>query len=190
MLNGCPRTRASSCETSHGDRSRKAAGPRRTRPGLLLCCFRLCGYRVLQSFVTHMASVKQRALPQAVPAIRASISDFLDGLGVASTRSADIQLAVSEAVGNVVRHAYPHERGQIRCDAVASEGTIVISVCDWGEPFDGSTRDPGMGLGMPIMHALADHVALLTTTDGKVIELTFRQLGRQFAEVPLESIPR
>jgi anti-sigma regulatory factor (Ser/Thr protein kinase) len=121
-----------------------------------------------------MASVNQRALPEAVPAIRASISDFLDGLGVPSTRSADIQLAVSEAAGNVVRHAYPNGTGNVRCDAVANDGTIVISVSDWGDPFDGATPDPGMGLGMPIMDALADHVAVRTTTVGKIVELTFR----------------
>jgi anti-sigma regulatory factor (Ser/Thr protein kinase) len=121
-----------------------------------------------------MASVNQRALPEAVPAIRASISDFLDGLGVPSTRSADIQLAVSEAAGNVVRHAYPNGTGNVRCDAVANDGTIVISVSDWGDPFDAATPDPGMGLGMFIMHALADDVTLHATTGAKTVELTFR----------------
>ena len=121
-----------------------------------------------------MASVNQRALPEAVPAIRASISDFLDGLGVPSTRSADIQLAVSEAAGNVVRHAYPNGTGNVRCGAAANNGTIVIRVSDWGDPFDRATPDPGMGLGIPIMHALADHVALRTMTGGKIVELTFR----------------
>jgi anti-sigma regulatory factor (Ser/Thr protein kinase) len=121
-----------------------------------------------------MASVNQRALPEAVPAIRASISNFLDGLGVPSTRSADILLVVSEAVGNVVRHAYPNGAGQVRCDAEASNGAIVISVHDWGDPFAGATQDPGMGLGMPIMYALADDVALRATEDGKIVELSFR----------------
>lgn len=88
-------------------------------------------------------------------------------------RSADIQLAVSEAAGNVVRHAYPNGAGQIRCEAKASNGTIVISVSDWGDPFECATRDPGMGLGMFIMHTLSDHVALRATTEGKIVELTF-----------------
>ena len=124
-----------------------------------------------------MASVNQRALPTAVPAIRAALSNFLDGLEVLPAQSADIQLAVTEAAANVVRHAYPDEAGQIRCDAVADNGTIIITVSDWGCPFTMPTTDPGLGLGVLIMHSLADQVTLRHVDGAKRVELTFTPGG-------------
>ncbi len=120
-----------------------------------------------------MASVNQRALPTAVPAIRAALSNFLDGVEVLPAQLADIQLAVTEAVANVVRHAYPDEPGQIRCDAVADNGAIIITVSDWGRPFTAPTADPGLGLGVLIMHSLADQVTLRHVGGAKRVELTF-----------------
>jgi serine/threonine-protein kinase RsbW len=120
-----------------------------------------------------MASVNQRALPTAVPAIRAALSNFLDGVDVLPAQLADIQLAVTEAVANVVRHAYPDEPGQIRCDAVADNGTITITVSDWGCPFTAPTTDPGLGLGMLIMHSLAAQVTVRQVDGAKRVELTF-----------------
>jgi anti-sigma regulatory factor (Ser/Thr protein kinase) len=121
-----------------------------------------------------MASVNQRALPDAVPAIRAAISDFLDGLGVPESQSADIKLAVSEAATNVVRHAYPGPPvGDIRCDGSAVDGTIVVSVCDWGRPFSAPTPDPGLGMGNPVMETLAAGVVRSHIDGMKQVELTF-----------------
>jgi len=127
----------------------------------------------VKSLVNQMASVNQRALPTAVPEIRAALSNFLDGVDVLPAQSADIQLAVTEAVVNVVRHAYPDEPGQIRCDAVADNGTIMITVSDWGCPFTTPATDPGLGLGVPIMHSLADQVTLRQLDGAKHLELTF-----------------
>lgn len=120
-----------------------------------------------------MASVNYRALPAAVPAIRAALSDFLDGLGVSPSQSADIQLAVTEASSNVVRHAYPHTYGDISCDAHAADGTLTVNVYDWGFPFTSQSPDPGLGVGTPLMNTLADHVTRTHHNGTKQVELTF-----------------
>jgi serine/threonine-protein kinase RsbW len=122
-----------------------------------------------------MASVNQRALPQAVPAIRALVSDFLQGVGVTASQSADIQLAVTEAASNVVRHAYPDCVGPIRCEARARNGTITLTVSDWGCPFSTPAANPGLGMGLPIMEALAVRVARSHVDGMKQVELTFLQ---------------
>jgi serine/threonine-protein kinase RsbW len=120
-----------------------------------------------------MASVNQRALPQAVPAIRAAVSDFLAGVGVADSQSAGIQLAVTEAASNVIRHAYPDQSGRIRCDARTNDATITISVCDWGRPFSTPSSNPGLGMGIPIMESLAARVGRSHVHGKKQVELTF-----------------
>ena len=51
--------------------------------------------------------LQRRALPGAVPEIRTIVAGyFVRSLGISGARSADIQLAMTEACGNVVRHAY------------------------------------------------------------------------------------
>jgi len=123
--------------------------------------------------VDSVASVNQCALPDAVPAIRAAVSGFLDAQNISPGRSADIELAVTEACANVVRHAYPGEVGQIECDARVVHDAVVIRVRDWGCPFTDPAVDPGLGLGMPLMAALADQVDRSHVDGEKLVELTF-----------------
>jgi serine/threonine-protein kinase RsbW len=120
-----------------------------------------------------VASVNQCALPDAVPAIRAAVSRFLDGLGVPLTRSVDIQLAVTEACANVVRHAYPQGPGPIRCDARLVDGAVVVCIRDWGCAFSDPAADPGLGLGTSLMESLADRVDRSHVDGEKLVALTF-----------------
>ena len=69
------------------------------------------------------------AAPDAVPLIRATIAEFVRHR-VPPARSYDIQLAVTEASTNVVRHAYPGGSGDLTCHAKATEDEIVIRICD------------------------------------------------------------
>jgi anti-sigma regulatory factor (Ser/Thr protein kinase) len=126
-----------------------------------------------EHIVEPRVSVKQRALPDAVPAIRAAVSTFLDDLDVPRARSADIQLAVTEACANVVRHAYPGGQGDVRCEAHASDLEIVVSVADRGTTYGTRSASPGIGLGAPLMDHLCDAITR-TRIDGEmVVELHF-----------------
>jgi serine/threonine-protein kinase RsbW len=124
--------------------------------------------------VTERVSVEQRALPGAVPAIRAAVSRFLDPWNLGAAGLADLLLAVTEACGNVVRHAYPDGTGDVRCEVDAHGQEIVVRVYDWGSDWDAPSPDPGTGLGMFLMERLADDVSRSKAGDGKVVELRFR----------------
>jgi anti-sigma regulatory factor (Ser/Thr protein kinase) len=124
--------------------------------------------------MTARVSVEERALPGAVPAIRAAVSHFLDRRDGITVRRADLLLALTEACGNVIRHAYPDGTGDIRCEVEAHGQEIRIRVFDWGTNWDAPSPDPGMGLGMYLMDRLADDVRRSTTGEGKVVELCFR----------------
>ncbi len=55
--------------------------------------------------------------------------------------AASIAVAVSEAVGNVVRHAYPGEgTGRVEVEAQLDESSIVVSVSDGGSGMRARTR--------------------------------------------------
>lgn len=113
-------------------------------------------------------SLNQRALPGAVPVIRAEVSRFLDPYHLPSPLIADIRLAVSEACGNVVCHAYPDRAGNVRCQAAVTDDEVVIWVSDLGCGVDAPSHHPGLGLGVGLMTMLADSV-LTSSGDGTTL---------------------
>jgi serine/threonine-protein kinase RsbW len=123
--------------------------------------------------VESRISVKQCALADAVPAIRAAVSCFLDPWSIDPARLADILLAATEACSNVVRHAYPEKPGSVRCDVQVTESEILLSVYDWGVAWETLSATPGAGLGMPLIGNLADKVQRTTEGDTKCLGLRF-----------------
>ena len=117
------------------------------------------------------------ASPESVPLLRESVAVFARERGVPDPCVDDVRLAVSEAVTNAVVHAY---RGR------AEPGTVVVSVTvDDGEWIDVRVVDegggmaprddsPGSGLGLPLIHRLADGVAHSVPAGGSGTELSMR----------------
>jgi serine/threonine-protein kinase RsbW len=82
---------------------------------------------------------------------------------------ADLKLAVTEACGNAVRHAYPAEGGTVRVVYEVGPHAIEITVEDDGpglavddlpeDPFAG--EDPAeSGMGLAIIRAVTDELAV------------------------------
>lgn len=80
---------------------------------------------------------------------------------------AELELAVTEAVSNVVRHAYePGERGRMRLESRWSEAGLHLRLVSWGVPFDGVVTGPAVtleeaqgGLGLGIIRSVMDEVS-------------------------------
>jgi serine/threonine-protein kinase RsbW len=115
----------------------------------------------------------QRALPDAVPVVRGMVARFLARLGVSASRSGDIQLAVTEACTNVVRHAYPGGHGDVLCECEATRDEIVIRVSDWGIGTDQRSAQPSLGLGIPLIERLSDHATRSHSQGGTLVEMHF-----------------
>jgi anti-sigma regulatory factor (Ser/Thr protein kinase) len=130
---------------------------------------------ILRKDMEARVSVKQSALPGAVPAIRAAVSRFLEPQGIEPTRLAEILLAVTEACGNVVRHAYgTTPPGHVRCVAEYADSRLVVRVYDWGSgTWDAPSQNPGAGFGTPLMERLADDVRRSVEGGVKMVELRF-----------------
>jgi anti-sigma regulatory factor (Ser/Thr protein kinase) len=114
--------------------------------------------------------VELPAAPAAVATARHAASQFGD------FHEADIErigLAVSEAVGNVVLHAYPGEAaGPVQVTGWADDDAVHIAVRDFGA---GLNANPGRrsGWGLSLIQSVADHVFIGSTEFGVEIVMRF-----------------
>lgn len=93
-----------------------------------------------------------------------------------------IALAVSEAVANVVRHAYPGTgpSGRVEVEAELEDQSIVVSVSDGGAGLTGQTERERNGMGLPVIGRVADGVTVLSDETGTRVTMRFNfERGRQ-----------
>jgi serine/threonine-protein kinase RsbW/stage II sporulation protein AB (anti-sigma F factor) len=88
----------------------------------------------------------------------------------------DVGLAVSEAVTNVVHHAYVDaaEPGPVRVQVELSDEEVEVIVEDDGRGMLPRPDSPGLGLGLPLIATLADRFDT-TTSSGTRICMWFRR---------------
>jgi len=127
--------------------------------------------------VSARQEFRQGALPGSVSVARGMVARFLACLDVSTTRSRDIQLAVTEACANVVRHAYPGGQGDVLCECEATDDEIVIRVSDWGMGSDQPSAQPGLGLGLPLIERLSDYATQAHSLGVTVMEMRFARSG-------------
>jgi anti-sigma regulatory factor (Ser/Thr protein kinase) len=86
-------------------------------------------------------------------------------------------LAVSEAVANVVAHAYVDgSHGIVEVSAAVSPHEVTVTVRDHGGGLADSA-DGGAGYGLVIIRRLAQHVELTDTPEGVALTMGFRRGG-------------
>ena len=111
---------------------------------------------------------------------RLALSGVGRQLSLEDEELADLKLAVTEACGNVVRHAYPSGEGPVGVAYVLGEDRLVLIVEDQGEggevPQDG-TRAPDAlegGMGMSIIRTIMDELEVGPGADGRgtVVRMT------------------
>lgn len=101
-----------------------------------------------------------QARPDAVPHARRAVMAFAAEHGADRALQAVVAAAVTEAVANVVVHAYDHgEPGPLRVEADVEDGDLEVVVLDEGEGFR-SGPAPGIGAGLSIVADTADGYAI------------------------------
>jgi serine/threonine-protein kinase RsbW len=123
------------------------------------------------------------ALPReelSVPVVRRVLKASLEALGVETVVVHDIEVALTEAVTNVLDHATHGEEYEV---SAGIDGDIcVIEIVDRGGGFDGSKLGHGEaeptaeeGRGIQLMRALVDKVTFTSVpTVGTVVHLEKR----------------
>jgi stage II sporulation protein AB (anti-sigma F factor) len=97
------------------------------------------------------------AVPASVPQLRHGVRAALEPTGV---ETANVELAVSEAVSNAVRHGYREHTGAVEVELFLDDAAVEVVVRDHGVgplPHPGSE---GAGMGLVLMRSLADRFEL------------------------------
>lgn len=117
--------------------------------------------------LTHTFARSYEADPQSVGRARAEFARFAARAGASETLVDELRLAVSEAVTNVVRHAYPLDPGEIRVRAQVGDDVLEVVVSDdgCGVHRDG-TDDGGLGFGLALICEVSDQMTLAPRSNG------------------------
>jgi serine/threonine-protein kinase RsbW len=87
-----------------------------------------------------------------------------------------LELGVSEALSNVVRHAYPEGQapGTMTLEVAADDREIAVSVSDAGRGMDPRSDGDGLGLGLGIIADVTDRFEIDSDAGiGTVVTLVF-----------------
>jgi len=106
------------------------------------------------------------AVAEVIPTLRHEIVDFARAVGVEETRLDDVRLAVSEAISNVVLHAYADKPGNVHVTARVVENELWILVADDGRGHNATPTHPGLGWGLAFITDAADEFALVQRAAG------------------------
>lgn len=114
-----------------------------------------------------------------LPVVRAALERLCQLLGLEENTSAEIVLAVDEALANIIRHAYhgaadkPIEISFSRVGAGVGQWALRIELRDWGESVDPSRIKPRAlddirpgGLGVHLMNKCMDTVQYTPIPEG------------------------
>jgi anti-sigma regulatory factor (Ser/Thr protein kinase) len=117
------------------------------------------------------------ARAHVVAELRLGVVAFAESVGASPELREDLRLAVSEAVTNVVMHAYEGMKpGDVLVEAwTTDEGYLCVRVVDRGRGLIPRTDSRGLGLGFGVMAQTADDFQVSTREgeSGTVVTLRF-----------------
>jgi len=119
---------------------------------------------VMDARSEHVAVMRQAAVAAA------------EATGLDPARVDDVALAVGEASANVVVHAYDTTPGSFALFVYVTPDDLQFVVRDWGAGIRPRPDSPGLGLGLPLIGALADAVEFADSADGATdVRMVFRR---------------
>jgi serine/threonine-protein kinase RsbW len=106
------------------------------------------------------------ATSDAVRLVRRAIVEYAQAAGMTGETLYSVRLAVSEAVTNVVRHAYPGQPGQVQVTASAIDGELWVLIADTGCGSQSPPENPGLGWGLAVITDASDEFTLVGRAEG------------------------
>lgn len=120
-----------------------------------------------------------------VPELATFIEEVCENASLDMGVTMQLNLAVEEAVVNVMSYAYPEgTEGFVEIKATTGEGSIIFTITDSGAPFDPTAKEeadttleaedrPIGGLGIHLVRQIMDSIAYERTAKGQnVLTLT------------------
>ena len=112
-----------------------------------------------------------------------TLAEWIDSLGIPDDLNMSVNLALEEAVSNVMLYAYPEvKNGQVLVEFVRVNGEMIFIITDSGIPFDPTQQPPADttlsaeeraigGLGIHLVNQLMDEVKYERVEDKNVLTL-------------------
>ena len=112
-----------------------------------------------------------------------TLAEWIDTLGLPQDLNMPINLALEEAVSNVMLYAYPGQSGQVLVEADKSAEQIVFTITDSGVPFDPTQQEepditqsaedrPIGGLGIFLVRQIMNEVRYERKENKNILTLT------------------
>jgi anti-sigma regulatory factor (Ser/Thr protein kinase) len=109
------------------------------------------------------------ALPDSVPLARQELVGFAIAAGADEDQTEDIRLSVSEALTNVVLHAYQRPAdaaGEIHVHADVVGEELWVAVSDDGAGLQPHRESPGLGVGLALIAQTSDGLTIMNRSSG------------------------
>ena len=113
---------------------------------------------------------------EAVRRLRWWIEELCDDVGATPPQRADVALAVSEALTNVVMHAYVgRPSGPMRIRTEKVDDRLTVEVEDDGIGLRPRLDSPGAGLGLALIGTLTTDLVLTSGPEGRgtLVQMAF-----------------
>ena len=131
--------------------------------------------------MSEIVCISFPARPDYLLLARLALSGIAREVPISDELLADLKLAVTEACGNSVRHAYPEGTGDVSVAFTLSGENMEMVIEDQGVgigDFEGPAERamPDGGMGMSIIRAIVDEIAVGPGADGRgtVVRMTKR----------------
>jgi serine/threonine-protein kinase RsbW len=123
--------------------------------------------------------------PRAASLAREAFADWLERFfDLDPIRSADLVLAVNEALANAAEFAYLRSDRpgtmDVRADYDADDKRLIVHISDhgaWRTPV--SPNNPARGRGIPLMRALSDRADIEISTGGTQVSLAWDAVAQR-----------
>lgn len=123
---------------------------------------------------------------EEIPCLAEFVENICESAGVNPSLTMSLNLALEEAVTNVMLYAYPEgEDGQVEVECKPENGVMTFEIRDSGKPFDptqqadadvtlGVQERPIGGLGIFLVRQIMDEVSYERKNDKNVLKLVKR----------------
>ena len=146
-----------------------------------------------------MAEITVSAVPEQIDAVMDFVNRQLKALGCPEEARIDVDVAVDELLGNIIRYAYGSETGTVtvRVETQLEPKALILTFLDQGAPFDPLAEErpdttslpawerPMGGLGLYLVRSLVDEIAYARRDSRNV--LTVRKKIEQGGTEPWQS---
>jgi anti-sigma regulatory factor (Ser/Thr protein kinase) len=116
------------------------------------------------------------AVPAALASVRRSVARWLSALELDPSETDDVVLACSEACANAIEHAYGPAGGPIDIEIEVEDGSVAMTVRDFGRWRPSRTPDEGRGLA--VIEGAMHEVRVTSGEEGTEIRMRRTIQGR------------